>query len=112
MKSLVVEIGTRRGQPLNAISLQNAVLCAECDSLSDSPNDQCLVCGSHSLFNVSRVFGGMLPSQRAKLLHAEPLPAMAPVLTFRRPLGMLRTIDREPIEADSIADESLTGSSS
>jgi hypothetical protein len=50
---------------LNSISQQNAVLCADCDVVSDSPHDQCLVCGSRSLFNVSRLLGGMLPSQRA-----------------------------------------------
>src|ERR1700733_7382968 len=112
MESLVVEIGPRRGRILNAIPLQSAVLCAECDNLIDSPHDQCLVCGSRSLFNISRVLGGMLPSQRAKLVEVAPAPAMAQVLTFRRPLGMLRALDRDPIEADTLPDESLTGSSS
>jgi hypothetical protein len=112
MESLVVEIGARKGRILNAISLQNAVLCADCDNLSDSPHDQCLVCGSRSLFNISRVLGGMLPSQRAKLVDVATASVMAPVLTFRRPLGMLRAVDREPIESDALANESLTGSSS
>jgi hypothetical protein len=56
-------------RPLNSISLQNAVLCAECDFVSDSPHDYCLVCGSRSLFNISRLLGGMLPNQRAKLIN-------------------------------------------
>jgi len=55
-------------RPLNSISLQNAVLSAECDVVSDSPHDHCLVCGSRSLFNISRLLGGMLPHQRAKLI--------------------------------------------
>jgi hypothetical protein len=55
-------------RPLNSISLQNAVLCADCDVVSDSPHDHCLVCGSRSLFNISRLLGGMLPSQRAGLV--------------------------------------------
>jgi hypothetical protein len=42
---------------LNAVALQNAVLCAECEVVSDSPHDTCLVCGSRSLFNVARIFG-------------------------------------------------------
>jgi hypothetical protein len=54
----------------------------------------------------------MLPSQRAKLVDVATAPVMAPVLTFRRPLGMLRAVDRDPIEADILADESLTASSS
>ena len=55
-----------KDRPLNSISLQSAVLCADCDVVSDSPHDHCLVCGSRSLFNISRLLGGMLPSQRAK----------------------------------------------
>jgi hypothetical protein len=56
-----------RVRPLNAIALQNAVLCAECDVVSDSPHDRCLVCGSPSLFNISRMLGGPLPRNRASL---------------------------------------------
>ena len=37
-----------RGRVLNAVALQNAVLCAECDVVSDSPHDRCMVCGSRS----------------------------------------------------------------
>ncbi len=60
-----------RGRVLNAVALQNAVLCAECDVVSDSPHDTCLVCGSRSLFNIARVFGGELPKERASLLAEE-----------------------------------------
>jgi hypothetical protein len=52
----LVESGPERGRVLNAVALQNAVLCAECDVVSDSPHDTCMVCGSHSLFNVARIF--------------------------------------------------------
>ena len=57
-----------RARVLNAVPLQNAVLCAECDVVSDSPHDVCVVCGSHSLFNIARVFGGKLPEQRVSLV--------------------------------------------
>lgn len=57
-----------RVRVLNAVPLENAVLCAECDVASDSPHDTCMVCGSHSLFNISRVFGGKLPQQRVILV--------------------------------------------
>jgi hypothetical protein len=53
------------GRVLNAVALQNAVLCAECDVVSDSPHDTCLVCGSRSLFNIARMFGWNLPAKRA-----------------------------------------------
>ena len=75
------------GRPLNAVALQNAVLCAECDVVSDSPHDRCLVCGSSSLFNIARMFGGKLPDHRARLISDEALE-MTPheiVLPFPRP---------------------------
>ena len=50
----------QRSRVLNAVPLQNAVLCAECDVVSDSPHATCLVCGSPSLFNIARMFGGKL----------------------------------------------------
>ena len=42
---------------VNAVRLQQAVLCADCDVITDSPHDICLVCGSHSLLPLSRVLG-------------------------------------------------------
>lgn len=62
-----------RGRVLNAVALQNAVLCAECDVVSDSPHDQCLVCGSRSLFSIARMFGGNLPQNRATMVPSETL---------------------------------------
>ena len=60
-----------RRRVLNAVALQNAVLCAECDVVSDSPHDICLVCGSRSLFNIARIFGGNLPQSRAARSETE-----------------------------------------
>jgi len=69
-------VGSReRTRVLNAVPLQNAVLCAECDVVSDSPHDVCMVCGSHSLFNVARVFGGNLPKKRTTLITQQPAEA-------------------------------------
>ena len=62
---------------LNAVPLTNFVLCAECDVVSDSPHDTCLVCGSHSLFNVARIFGGNLPKKRASLVAQQPVEVLA-----------------------------------
>jgi hypothetical protein len=75
-----------RGRLLNAVALQNAVLCAECDVVSDSPHDRCMVCGSHSLVNISHMLGGTLPKNRAALIETErPQPSRVEVvLTFRR----------------------------
>jgi hypothetical protein len=64
-------ISPQRPRFLNSVPLQNAVLCAQCDVVSDSPHDVCLVCGSRSLFNISRIFGGKLPTQRANVVMQE-----------------------------------------
>ena len=58
---------------LNAVALQHAVLCAECDVVSDSPHDVCMVCGSRSLVNICRILGGKMPLNRAELLTPQPL---------------------------------------
>jgi hypothetical protein len=87
MNSSVVNIRAEELRPLNSISLQNAVLCAECDVVSDSPHDHCLVCGSRSLFNISRLLGGMLPRQRAALID----PASRPFAPIKRMLKFPRS---------------------
>jgi len=55
MKDFGIESVPEKGRVLNAVALQNAVLCAECDVVSDSPSDTCLVCGSRSLFNIAKL---------------------------------------------------------
>lgn len=75
-----------RARGLNAVPLQNAVLCAECDVVSDSPHDMCMVCGSRSLFNVARVFGGNLPKRRASLITQQPVEGPGEIaLIFPKP---------------------------
>ena len=87
MKARVVESAAERGRILNSVALQNAVLCAECDVVSDSPHDTCLVCGSHSLFNIARLFGGTLPKERVSLVaeEAAEIASSTAVLTFPKP---------------------------
>ena len=87
MKGSQVDGASQAGRNLNAVALHNAVLCAECDVVSDSPHDRCLVCGSRSLFNIARMLGGSLPEDRARLITPEVLE-MTPheiVLTFPSP---------------------------
>jgi len=76
-----------RKRVVNAVPLENAVLCAECNVVSDSPHDQCLVCGSRSLFNIARLFGGNLPKKRARLIAHESMEITSRdvVLTFPKP---------------------------
>ena len=72
MNSSAVNLRSEELRPFNSISLRNAVLCAECDVVSDSPHNHCLVCGSRSLFNISRLLDGMLPTNG---LRSSTLPA-------------------------------------
>jgi len=83
----MVESAPERARVLNAVALENAVLCAECDVVSDSPHDQSLVCGSRSLFNIARLFGGGLPKKRARLIAPQPkeVASRDAVLTFPKP---------------------------
>jgi hypothetical protein len=70
---------------VNSVCLQNAVLCADCDCVSDSPHDKCLVCGSRSLFNIARVLGGNLSRNRAALIEAKPVEPNLPEGVLRFP---------------------------
>ena len=56
---------------LNTVPLLNAVLCADCEVISDSLGDVCSVCGSHSLLSLGRVLGGTVGDERAVLLPEE-----------------------------------------
>ena len=70
---------------LNAVALQNAVLCVECEIVSDSPHDTCLVCGSRSLLNIARMFVGNLPKHRAIHVEAEIQEPRMPELVLAFP---------------------------
>ena len=81
------------GRLLNTVALQYAVLCAECDVVSDSPHDICMVCGSRSLVNICRILGGKMPKNRAVLLKSEPVKITREgVLHFRRPHRVRRQL--------------------
>src|ERR1039458_6106247 len=49
---------------LSAVPLLNAVFCAGCETISNSPHDACAVCGSRSLINLFRMLEGDLRSQK------------------------------------------------
>jgi hypothetical protein len=104
MNGSVVNMRAEEFRPLNSISLQNAVLCAECDVVSDSPHDHCLVCGSRSLFNISRLLGGMLPNQRAKLINPATRPFTPPkrMLKFPRRAFNSRVRTKEQPDATQL----------
>jgi hypothetical protein len=86
MKGSYADGTSQVSRGLNAVALHNAVLCAECDVVTDSPHDRCLVCGSRSGFNIAHMFGGNLPRNRAVLIPAEASERQRDiVLTFSPP---------------------------
>ena len=93
MKASKVNGPFQTGRSVNAVALQNAVLCAECDVVSDSPHDRCLVCGSRSLFNIARMFGGNLPKDRAGVILPETLEVKQHEIVLRFP-----SLDRHSVE--------------
>lgn len=44
----------------NVVRLRDALLCADCEFITDTTDSQCLVCGGHALLNLSKVLGGTL----------------------------------------------------
>jgi hypothetical protein len=52
--------GARIDGGLSAVPLLNAVFCAGCETISNSPHDVCSVCGSRSLLNLFRMLDGTL----------------------------------------------------
>lgn len=56
---------------LSSIPLIEAVLCADCEMISDSAGENCLVCGSRSLLSIARVLGGSAGRERAVMVHLE-----------------------------------------
>jgi hypothetical protein len=58
--------GARTNGGLSAVPLLNAVFCAGCETISNSPHDVCSVCGSRSLLNLFRMLDGTLRGQMSQ----------------------------------------------
>jgi hypothetical protein len=62
-----------QAQPLlTSLTLETAVLCADCEVISDSAGEVCCACGSRSLLSLGRVLGGTLGSERARIVEEDP----------------------------------------
>ena len=57
---------------LNSLPLEEAVLCADCEVISDSNGEVCEACGSRSLLSLGRVLGGCIEGERATLVEPDP----------------------------------------
>jgi hypothetical protein len=57
---------------LSSVPLTEAVLCADCEVISNSVGERCEVCGSCSLLSLGRVLGGSIEGERATLVDVDP----------------------------------------
>jgi hypothetical protein len=63
---LVMNAGKNTEGGLSAVPLLNAVYCADCENITNSPHDECSVCGSHSVASLFRMLGGELRGAKAQ----------------------------------------------
>jgi|GEM_PF-2603807 len=61
-------------EPVELIPLNQAVLCEDCQMISQARNDHCLSCGSHSILTLASVLG----SQTTTSLQHEPSSSAEP----------------------------------
>lgn len=55
---------------LNFVPLQAAVLCADCEVITENHGGFCRICGGRALLSLNRVLGGPVEGRRATLLDA------------------------------------------
>jgi hypothetical protein len=60
------------GTELSSLPLLEAVLCADCEIISNSAGERCEICGSRSLLSLGRVLGGGVEGERAVLVQVDP----------------------------------------
>ncbi len=56
---------------LQFLTLQSAVLCVDCEVITESHDGQCRICGGRALLSLARVLGGPIGPERAVLLDPE-----------------------------------------
>jgi len=83
---------------LNFVPLQTAVLCADCEVITENRGGQCRICGGRALLSIGRVLGGPIGDQRAVLLD----PAAAEIT---RLVEELIESAYRPIELEDEPDE-------
>jgi len=84
-------LGVKKEIPVNTIHILNAVLCADCEIISDSAGDTCVVCGSRCLLSLGRVLGGTIGEERAVLLPTNKKKMAQYVYAAGEPRRVLET---------------------
>ena len=66
--------GYKWGLELGSVPLLEAVLCADCEIISNSAGESCEICGSRSLLSLGRLLGGCIDGERATLVQYDQPP--------------------------------------
>ncbi len=83
---------------LNFVPLQSAVLCVDCEVITESCGGHCRICGGSALLSLARVLGGPVGESRAVLID----PASVEV---NRLVAELIESAYRPIDIEDEADE-------
>jgi len=77
--------GTLRAVDVNFVSLPTAVFCVQCEMISANNTPCCLACGSKAVLSLSRVLGGSVRGQRARLIEDAELDRLVRSLLYTVP---------------------------
>jgi len=72
----LMNFATKMQREPGAVPLQNAVLCVDCECVTNGRLDECSVCGSHSLLSLAKIIGG------DQLTPTAPRPGTNPETRF------------------------------
>jgi len=71
MREIPMDDAHKWGAELSSVPLLEAVLCADCEIVSNSAGERCEICGSRSLLSLGRVLGGSIEGERAALVQVD-----------------------------------------
>ena len=86
-------MNSRAGKALaetQVIPLREAVLCVDCEMVSNSTQGHCLACGSHALMNIAAALGGRLRDASQPDAESMGQRQGARIFTIRRCEQILR----------------------
>ena len=86
--------------PVNTIHILKAVLCADCEVISDGARDTCVVCGSRSLLSLGRVLGGTIGQERAVLVPTNEKELRNMFTLLVNPGAALKLSHRRPTQQE------------
>ena len=90
---------------VNFVRLQTAVMCVQCELISENPTPYCLACGSKAVLSLPRVLGGSLAHQpNARLIRDAELNQLVRDLLSTVPPSVLEPMDVETAEALATGD--------